>query len=61
MLVQRNFFIRISALFLLFVVSSAFAESIAVKRDQVFIADRSLVVKDVHIGQLNQCPATQVI
>ncbi len=37
MLVQRNFFIRISALFLLFVVSSAFAESIAVKRDKFLL------------------------
>ncbi len=60
MLIQRNFFIRTLVFFLLFVVSSAFAESIVVKRDQVFIADRGLVVKDVHTGQLNQCATTRL-
>ncbi len=59
MIHQRNFFIRISVFFLLFIVSSAFAESIAVKRGQVFIADRGLVVKNAHTGQLNHCSASR--
>lgn len=41
--------------------SSVFAESVAVKHDQIFIADKGLVVKNLLTGQLNQCTAPPLL
>lgn len=40
---------------LLWTANTVFAESIAIKYNQVFIADKGLVVKNLLTGQLNQC------
>lgn len=49
------------AVSLLCATSTVFAESVAIKFDQIFIADKSLVVKDLLTGQLNQCTAPPLL
>ncbi|MCE7913072.1 MAG: hypothetical protein DYH15_00025 [Nitrosomonas sp. PRO4] len=50
-----------AASFLLCLCGNAFAESIAIKHDQIFIADKGLVVKNLLNGQLNQCTAPPLL
>lgn len=46
---------------LLCAASTVFAESVAVKYNQIFIADKGLVVKDLLTGQPNQCTAPPLL
>ncbi len=54
-LIKYHVFSVFAAISLLCVSSIALAESVAIKHDQIFIADKGLVVKNLLNGQLNQC------
>lgn len=54
-LLRNKIFSTCIATSLLCATSTIFAESVAIKYDQIFIADKGLVVKDLLTGQLNQC------
>ena len=59
--VRKKIFSILIATSLLYAASTAFAESVAVKDGQIFIADKGLVVKDLLTGQPNQCIASPVL
>lgn len=50
-----------AAIVLLCMTSTALAESVVIKRDRIFIADRGLVVKNLGTGQINQCTAPPLL
>lgn len=54
-LLQNKIFSIVLGTSLLWTANTVLAESVAIKYDQVFIADKGLVVKDLLTGQLNQC------
>lgn len=63
MTLRRNtlFSILIATASLVCTTGTVFAESVAIKYDQIFIADKGLVVKDLLTGQLNQCTAPPLL
>lgn len=59
---QKNkLFSTLATIILLCSVNIAFAESVVIKRDRIFIADEGLIVKDLHTGNLNQCTAPPLL
>ena len=60
-LLRNKIFSTFISVSLLCVTSAVFAESVAVKHDQIFIADKGLVVKNLLTGQLNQCTAAPLL
>ncbi len=54
-LLRNKIFPALISASLLCAANAVFAESVAVKQDQIFIADKGLVVKNLLTGQLNQC------
>lgn len=60
-LLRNKIFSTCIATSLLCATSTVFAESVAIKYDQIFIADKGLVVKDLLTGQLNQCTAPPLL
>lgn len=60
-LLRNKIFSTLISVSLLCAVSAAFAESVAVKHNQIFIADKGLVVKNLLTGQPNQCTAPPLL
>lgn len=60
-LLRNKIFSTCIAASLLCTASTVFAESVAVKFNQIFIADKGLVVKNLLTGQLNQCTASPLL
>ncbi|GJL76201.1 hypothetical protein [Nitrosomonas sp.] len=58
---KNKLFFTAATLLLLCIMSTAFAESVVIKRDRIFIADRGLVVKNLDTGQINQCTAPPLL
>ena len=59
--IRNKIFSTLIATSLLCAASTAFAESVAVKDGQIFIADKGLVVKNLLTGLPNQCIASPVL
>lgn len=60
-LLRNKIFSTLISVSLLCAASAAFAESVAVKHNQIFIADKGLVVKNLLTGQPNQCTAPPLL
>ena len=58
---KDKLFVTIASIILFSIVNSAFADSVAIKRDRIFIADGGLVVKDLDSGRVNQCTAPPLL
>lgn len=58
---RNKIFSTLIAACLLCATSIVFAESVAIKHDQVFIADKGLVVKNLLTGQTDQCAAPPLL
>ena len=54
-LLKNKIFSIVLATSLLWTANTVLAESVAIKYDQIFIADKGLVVKNFLTGELNQC------
>ena len=51
----------VSAILLLAITHTTWAESVVVKRDRIFVADGGLIAKDLHTGELLQCTAPPLL
>ncbi|MCP5245838.1 MAG: hypothetical protein H6937_07775 [Burkholderiales bacterium] len=60
---QNNkwFSTALAIIVLLCTASLAFADSVTIKRDRIFIADGGLIVKNLQTGALNQCTAPPLL
>ena len=59
--IKHQVFSVFAAISFLCVAGIVFEESVAIKHDQIFIADKGLVVKNLLNGQLNQCIAPPLL